>query len=77
MVHMFIILKKYIKFLEKNNISKKIKNYDELSKNLINDLKKIQKKNNKFSNLIKNLGQKKTLNDTMKNINNFLKNEIK
>ena len=35
MVHMFIILKKFIKFLKKNKISKKIKNYNELSKNLI------------------------------------------
>ena len=40
MVHMFIILKIFIRFLKKNNISKKLKNYEELSKNLTQDLKK-------------------------------------
>jgi 3-deoxy-D-manno-octulosonic-acid transferase len=63
-------------FLDKNNISKKIENYTELSNNLIKDLEFPFKEDGKISNLINNLGQK-TLTDTMKNINNFLFNEIK
>ena len=63
-------------FLEKNNISKKIDNFEELSMNLIKDLENANNKENKIPNSINNLGQK-TLNDTMKNINNFLLNEIK
>jgi 3-deoxy-D-manno-octulosonic-acid transferase len=63
-------------FLEKNNISKKIDNFEELSMNLIKDLENVNNKENKISILINNLGQK-ILNDTMKNINNFLFDEIK
>ena len=62
--------------LKENNISKKIDNYSELSNNLIIDLETIYKEDNKISDLINNLGQK-TFAGTMKNINNFLFNEIK
>jgi len=62
--------------LKENNISKKIDNYSELSNNLIIDLETFRKGDNKISHLINNLGQK-TFADTMKNINNFLFNEIK
>ena len=62
--------------LSKNNISTKINNFDELSDNLIKDLKVFHKENNYISTLIHNLGQK-TLASTMKNINNFLLDEIK
>ena len=62
--------------LEKNNITKKIKTYEELSHNLIEDLKSLNKKGDQISNTINDLGQK-TLTDTMKYINNFLFNEIK
>ena len=64
------------KILENLNISKKIVDSSELSKYLMEDLKNYSKEDNKFSNLINNLGQK-TLTDTMKNINKFLLNEIK
>ena len=61
--------------LEKNNISQKIDNTEELSDHLIKDLKEHHKKDNQISSLINNLGQK-TLTDTMNKINNFLLNEI-
>ena len=61
--------------LEKNNISQKIDNTEELSDHLIEDLKEHQKKDNQISSSINNLGQK-TLTDTMNKINNFLLNEI-
>ena len=57
--------------LEKNSISKMIKNYEELSDNLMIDLNDPLKKNNEISTEIENLGQK-TLNDTMTLLNNFL-----
>ncbi len=59
-------------FLEKNNISKKIKNYEELSENLILDLKNNSKKDKNSSELMRNLAQK-TLADTMKLVDNFIK----
>ena len=62
--------------LKENNVSKKINDYNELSNNLIIDLEKPHKEDNKISDLINNLGNK-TLTDTMKNINKFLFNEIK
>ena len=68
--------KEIYKILKKNNISKKIENYKELSANLISDLKSPIKKNNKSVSIINDLGQK-TLNDTMKIINNFIFNDIK
>ena len=67
--------KEIYEILEKNNISHKIINFMDLSDCLIKDLENHQKENNKISNSINNLGQK-TLTDTMKNINNFLFNEI-
>lgn len=60
--------------LEKNNISKKIETYEDLSNNLIIDLEFPTKKNNFSIQIIETLG-KKTLSDTMKNINNFINND--
>ena len=68
--------KEIYEILEKNNISKKIMNYEELSNNLIKDLETTHKEDNQIKNVIDSLGQK-TLIDTMKNIDNFLNNEIK
>ena len=68
--------KEIYEILEKNNISKKIMNYEELSNNLIKDLETTHKEDNQIKNLIDSLGQK-TLIDTMRNIDNFLNNEIK
>jgi 3-deoxy-D-manno-octulosonic-acid transferase len=68
--------KEIYKILEKNNISKEIKTFTELSNNLVKDLQNFRKENYQISVLINNLGQK-TLADTMKKINNFLFNEIK
>ena len=68
--------KEIYEILAKNNISKEINNFLELSENLILDLEDPFKKENQISNLINNLGQK-TLTDTIKNIDNFLTNEIK
>ena len=62
--------------LEKNNISKEIRTHEELSINLIKDLKSPLKADDEISNSINDLGQK-TLTDTMKYINKFLINEIK
>ena len=60
--------------LEQNKISKKIENFEELSKNLIEDLDDPLKRADKISDSIKNL-EHKTLSDTMKLINNFLFND--
>ena len=49
---------------------------NELSENLIKDLENPNKVDGRVPTLINNLGQK-TLTGTMKNINNFLFNEIK
>jgi 3-deoxy-D-manno-octulosonic-acid transferase len=68
--------KEVYEILEKNYISKKIENAEELSDNLIKDLEDHRKENKKISVLINNLGHK-TLADTMNKINNFLLNEIK
>ena len=68
--------KEIYEILEKNNITKQIKSYVELSDYLIEDLKSTQKKDDQIANTINDLGQK-TLTDTMKYINNFLFNEIK
>ena len=56
--------------LNKNNISKEIKNYQELSRNIISDLARHDKKDYN-SDTINKLGQK-TLINTMKLVNNFL-----
>ena len=59
------------KILESNNISKRIESFEELSENLLFDLKNPQKQNNENKNLINDLG-KKTLTDTMALIDTFL-----
>lgn len=64
------------KILERNSISKRIENFEELSKNLLFDLKNPQKQNNENKNLINYLG-KKTLNDTMVLIDDFLDDKNK
>tara|TARA_A100001011_G_scaffold221716_1_gene229659 strand:- start:719 stop:2002 length:1284 start_codon:yes stop_codon:yes gene_type:complete len=61
--------------LEKNRVSKKVNDYEELSDNLSRDLEAPKKINSELSNPIKNLEQK-TLTDTMKIIDNFLYNDI-
>jgi len=67
--------KEIYSILAKNNISKEITTFEELSTNLIQDLKDYKKKDIQISDIINDLGQK-TLTDTMKNINKFLLNEI-
>ena len=62
-------------FFEKNYISQKINNYQELSDNLSRDLRKLNKEKNKGSILINHIGQK-TFANTMKKIDNFLSNAI-
>ena len=64
------------KILKKHNISKTVKDYIELSNNLILDMKKPRKKINENQNFFNNLG-KKTLSNTMPLIDNFLNNEFK
>lgn len=59
------------KLLEKNNISKKVDNYDELSEKVIQDLEETIKKSYEPSSSLKYLEQK-TLNDTMNLVKNFL-----
>ena len=62
------------KLLEKNDISKKVENSNDLAKYLISDLRKRNNKLMKPSILIKNLSQK-ILEKNMKIINKFLFNE--
>ena len=62
------------KTFENNKISKTIKSPDELANYLITDLENIEKLTSQSSELINKLSQK-TLNNTMRNINNFLFNE--
>ncbi len=64
------------KILKKHNISKIVKDYVELSNNLILDMKKPGKKIKKNQNFINDLS-KKTLSNTMPLIDNFLNNEFK
>ena len=71
--HIYNFMEIY-EILKKNNISKEVANHEELADYLLEDLKTTLKKEDKFSRIINNLGQK-TLNDTMKNINYFLFNE--
>ena len=58
--------------LKKNNIARKIETIEDLSSNLIKDLESTFKKETKISNQIEILEQK-TLEETMKNLNNFIK----
>ena len=62
------------KFLEKNDVSKKIINYQELCKNLSKDLEETDKKINNNVSPINDKAQK-ILVDSMKHINTFLFNE--
>ena len=59
------------KLLEDNKISKKINSFNELIANLIKDLENPRKLDGKISKSIDDIGQK-TLNDTMRLIDNFL-----
>ncbi len=59
--------------LKKKNISKKIKDHKELSENLYKDLANTNKKDIDITDPIKDLGNK-TLTDTMKHVNDFIKN---
>ena len=61
--------------LKKNDISKKIDSFEDLSANLIIDLESKHKTEYEKTNPINSLG-KKTLTDTMKFINNFLFNDV-
>ena len=60
------------KIFKEKDVAKEVKTYEELSDNLIEDLKNPLKITNNNSDFIKNLSQK-TLVNTMKNINNFIK----
>ena len=62
--------------MKDNLISKEIKDYKDLSYNLLFDLEKIEKKNKKILDNIKNLEQK-TLVETMAIVANFIKNDVK
>ena len=64
------------KILEKNNISKKVENFEELSENLLFDLRNPHKQNRENKDLINNLGEK-TFADTMLLIDNFLDDKNK
>ena len=63
------------KTLEKNGISKKIGDQDELVDHLINDLSIKTKQTEKFTSIINDLSNK-TYIDTIREINKFLKNEV-
>jgi len=60
--------------LEKNNISFKIKDHEELGRYLEKDLDPAQKKDDKISEIISVLSNK-TLVNTLREIDNFLLNE--
>jgi len=62
--------------LKKHNISEKIENSNELSENLKKDLKSHIKIYEQTDNIVDRLGQK-TLFDTMKNVKDFIFNDIK
>ena len=62
--------------LKKNNISKKIENYYELSENLIDDFQNPNKLKNVNSSIINSLG-KNILNKTMKILDDFLNDKVK
>ena len=60
------------KILNEYDISKQIESHTELSDSLLVDLENPKKENNKISNPIKNL-ELKTLNNTMRLVENFIK----
>ncbi len=63
------------KILERNNISKKIEEVDQLANYIINDLRD-KTNENKNLKLIEDIGTQ-TLSETLKNINHYIMNEIK
>ena len=67
--------KEIYELLKQKNISKEIKDYNDLSKYLIEDLNKTHNKDKETLYSIDDLGQK-ILNDTMNILNNILHNEI-
>ncbi len=62
------------KFLKENNVTKEIKNTNELSENIVKNFENPVQKDNRIYSLINKLGNK-TFEETMKNINKFLSNE--
>ena len=66
----------YMEILAKNNISTKIDDHNELSKNLAMDFENLDDAKVKNKIAIESLGQK-TLHDTMKLVNNFINHENK
>ena len=68
--------KEIYRILNKNKISKKIENYQELSRNLIIDLRKIKNQKREISSKIKRI-EHKTLIDNMILIKKFLYNDVK
>ena len=64
--------KEIYEMLKKINMAKKVKTYEDLSNNLVRDLKNPLKKDSKTSNYLNNLGQR-ILENTMGKINNFIK----
>ena len=68
--------KEIYEFLNKNEIAIKVASPDELTENLLIDLKSEYKDKQRFSSIMEVLS-KKTLNKTMERINFFLSNEIK
>ncbi len=63
------------KILEENNISKVVENYEELSKNLIEDLENPTKRENKNTESINSLA-KRALADNMKLVENFIFDDV-
>ena len=63
------------KILEVNNISKEVENFEDLSKNLVEDLENPAKRESQNSQSINNLAEK-TLADNMKLIENFISDEV-
>ncbi len=63
------------KILEAYNISKAVENYEDLSENLIKDLKNPTKKENQNSQSINSLAEK-TLADNMKLVENFISDDV-
>ena len=63
------------KILEANNISKEVENFEDLSKNLVEDLENPAKRESQNSQSINNLAEK-TFADNMKLIENFISDEV-
>lgn len=63
------------KILKENNISKEVENFEDLSKNLIEDLENPTKSENQSSQSINSLAEK-TLADNMKLVENFISDDV-